>query len=264
MNKVLLASGCSWTDENFQSIDTSLDASCRGPWPMWPQIFAESVDAKCVNLGKSGKSNKYIFDSIVNKLYSGEQIDYVVVIWTSWDRFEYMGIETHYPILSLLIDCDEEISSFKDQFDGKNIKSYTDIFKDMSQRQLVEYAKDVIDTNLRYMTMLSSLLEERNIPYLFFQGISAFPIHISCDIDDMESFTDSSMIKQMHSSVYHNKINKNPKIIGFPFFKIFGGYKIADDLTASERISYNDPHPNKNGQIKIAKIISNCWKEIYN
>ena len=45
--KILLVSGCSWSDNNFNSIfHPSLDCS----WTKWPELLAKKLDMICVNL----------------------------------------------------------------------------------------------------------------------------------------------------------------------------------------------------------------------
>mgnify|MGYP007000298305 len=56
MKKILLASGCSFTDKNWISdfhpeIDTS--------FPKWPELLAKKLDMECINLGKSGSGNEF-------------------------------------------------------------------------------------------------------------------------------------------------------------------------------------------------------------
>lgn len=91
MNKILLTAGCSWTDKDFISTDTSIPMEQRAGWNMWPEIIANKMNMKSVNMGKCGADNKHIFDSIVDSLYKHKEIGMVIIMFSSWDRFSYMG-----------------------------------------------------------------------------------------------------------------------------------------------------------------------------
>ncbi len=55
--KILLVSGCSWGDKNWQSlIHPDLDVF----WLKWPELLADKLDMKVVNLCRSGAGQGYI------------------------------------------------------------------------------------------------------------------------------------------------------------------------------------------------------------
>lgn len=61
MRKVLIVSGDSFTDPfNRSAAHPILDCS----WPKWPELLAEKLDMDCINLGRSGAGNKYIYSSL--------------------------------------------------------------------------------------------------------------------------------------------------------------------------------------------------------
>jgi hypothetical protein len=61
MRKVLLVSGDSFTDPfNRSASHPLLDCS----WPKWPELLAEKLDMDCINLGRSGTGNNYIYSSL--------------------------------------------------------------------------------------------------------------------------------------------------------------------------------------------------------
>jgi len=63
MKKILLVSGCSYTDKNFESIfHPNLDTS----WTKWPELLAEKLNMNCVNLGYSGSGNDYVYSSLLD------------------------------------------------------------------------------------------------------------------------------------------------------------------------------------------------------
>ena len=65
MRKILLVSGCSMTDKNFVSeINPEIDTS----FPKWPELIAKKLDMDCINLGKCGSGNDYIYSTLLEKI----------------------------------------------------------------------------------------------------------------------------------------------------------------------------------------------------
>ena len=59
--KFLIVGGDSFTDKLFRSsAHPILDTS----WPKWPEILAEKLDMQCINMGKAGQGNEYIYSTI--------------------------------------------------------------------------------------------------------------------------------------------------------------------------------------------------------
>ena len=79
MKKILLVSGDSWTDKSFISdFHPNLDTS----WPKWPEMLAKKLDMDCVNLGKMGAGNEYIFSSLLDEIVSLDNIGLVIAAWS--------------------------------------------------------------------------------------------------------------------------------------------------------------------------------------
>ena len=76
MKKILLVSGCSYTDPNFYSI-MHPDMDCN--WPMWPELLAEKLNMDCVNLAMSGAGNEYIYSTLLDYITQNDtsNIDHV-------------------------------------------------------------------------------------------------------------------------------------------------------------------------------------------
>tara|TARA_R110002153_G_scaffold273143_1_gene443180 strand:+ start:90 stop:887 length:798 start_codon:yes stop_codon:yes gene_type:complete len=259
---ILLTSGCSWTDEKFYSIDSSVPEDKRGGWPMWPELISSDLNLKSYNLAKSGSDNKTIFDGIIDFLYKNNNVKTVIVIWSGWDRYKTMGFLDHYPIASLMMDELDEFNVYKKLY---KMDSYSDFFKSCSKNDLNVYVRDVIDSTLRYIYLLSSILEEEKINYIFFQGVTPFPINISSDIPDMVSYDNHDLLKSFSESIYHSFIKKNKSIFGYPFFNFLGGKRIQQ-LTGGNtnlEISELDTHPNAEGQKVITKFIMGKYNDLY-
>ena len=80
MKKILLTSGCSFTDKSFVSdFHHDLDTS----WPKWPELLAKKLDMDCINLGFSGAGNEYIYTSLLNEIVKMDAND-IGLIMPAW------------------------------------------------------------------------------------------------------------------------------------------------------------------------------------
>ena len=91
MKKILLVSGCSWTDKAFVSdFHPELDTS----WPKWPEILGEMLDMEVINLGKSGQGNEYIYSSLLDRVVGmsdedRSRIGLVIAAWSGAQRRDW-------------------------------------------------------------------------------------------------------------------------------------------------------------------------------
>jgi hypothetical protein len=262
---MILASGCSWTDQNFWSPDRQLPDSERGGWKMWPQIIAEEKGMKWKNVAKAGCDNKFIFDSIVDQVWDHQKIDLCIVAWTGWDRVKYLNKWKH-PIGSYCQTIDKELllanggqprmepneersaADIDHFFDGFSLIEFVDHFE-QEFYYIKKYAENVIDSTFRYMFLLSRILEQNNIDYLFFQGTPAFALELV-----VKEWNPKQMAKALTKNMYHQMLSKNKKIIGFPFMRVYNGQTIHHQNLP--QISVLDLHPNAEGQQLMAKHIS--------
>lgn len=260
---LLIAAGCSFTDPNFKSFDTSLDESERGGWPMWPEIIAEQLNLKSVNTGKRAAGNDYIFNQVIDQLHIRKNIKLVIVMWSSWDRFNYMG-EFITPIPYFITNNLKGVQPVKDVLKNHaNLSAYDDIFFNMNQEDALKYSKHIIDTNLRYMFLLSYILKEKNIPYIFLQGVTAFSYEGLNYIENLKfKYTPGMILRDLSRNIFFESLDKDPNIMGFPFFESLGGFSARGSIiTKKDVISLSDLHPNKAGQIKIANTIINFMND---
>ena len=96
MKKILIASGCSYTDNQFRSAShPEMDTS----WPKWPEIVAKELDMICINLGRSGSGNEYIYSSlhdIILRVKDKSKIGLVIAGWSQCFRHDFqMGKMLH-------------------------------------------------------------------------------------------------------------------------------------------------------------------------
>lgn len=249
-----MSAGCSWTDKNFKSTDPNISKENQGGWPMWPEIVSSKLNIHSKNLGFCGTDNGHIFNSVVDEVHSNKNIKFVIVAWTSWDRFDYMGNQKH-PIGSFAIANSKE-------YKGKNKiypaqPEFDEFFFNMNTAAANKYSKATINNNLRYIFLLSDILNNLNIDYIFLQALSPFPLMVISEINEIAfRYDEKSYLKDLIGSQYHNKIYNDDNIIGYPFMKVFNGYNLNHILNDDDDyISKLDKHPNRHGQMRIANHI---------
>lgn len=84
----LLASGCSFTTENY--VDKTLNSYSvpkPPPWKMWPQLIGETMGIDVVNLGRDGADNSYICNSVYNAIVTRGNPELIMLGLSSWDRY---------------------------------------------------------------------------------------------------------------------------------------------------------------------------------
>ena len=65
MKKILLVSGCSFTDSYF---DTDIHPDMICDWPRWPELVADELNMQCVNLALGGSGNERIYSTLSDYL----------------------------------------------------------------------------------------------------------------------------------------------------------------------------------------------------
>jgi len=238
MKKLLLASGCSNTEKNFYSeLHPELDTS----WPKWPELLAEKLDMDCVNLGKSGSGNEYIYSSILNYLTRNHthNIGLVIAAWTQCQRKDFSF-------------------GYNMRWTNERIDPNGDIFSWMRK-------------SLNYYLSFQILCEKYNLPYMHVQMIAPYQDWLSglrpreLEQGYLTGFKyqypgdkviDNEKIIRIINS--YEEIINTKKFIGWPLCKEMNGFSIQKKLINTKdntMISDIDNHPNKLGQEKIAEFI---------
>ena len=252
MKKILLASGCSNTDENFES---AVHPEMICDWPKWPELLAKKLDMDYINLGQNGAGNEYIYSSLLEQILKTKdksQIGLVIPAWTQCQRKDYQqGYEGTWK--QKRIDPDGDVMSF-------------------------------LRKDLRYMISLQLICKHFNIPLKMFQMISLFDGFISG-----LSKTDAEVYRNRNNPNFQRRYKYNPNkttmedrlkcvkimndyepyidvkdFIGWPTSPRMGGFHIEqktlwynEDGDHNERllVSYLDVHPNGKGHEKIAEFL---------
>lgn len=245
--KTLLVSGDSYTDQNWISeLHPELDTS----WPKWPEILAKKLNMNCINLGKAGAGNEYIYSSLLNYIsnpsISKDSIGLVIAGWSQIQRKDYQqgqyGIWTsarkdpHGDAFSLANKSLKFYLSFQYLCERFNLNYY--------QVQMINFHSDLLN-GLRYghgTIYDNPSLNNKVIPYEY---------HKEKD--------EKRVLKCILS--YEKKINTD-KFIGWPIAKELGGFTLCSLGTPifhrkdkSIRVSDLDDHPNAKGQKIIAEYI---------
>ena len=233
MKKTLIVSGCSCTNPNFTS-DYHPDMDCS--WPKWPELLAEKLDMKCINLGHNGAGNTYIYTSLLDQIVkmNPDDIGLVIPAWTQVHRkdIKVRGIWKHIGDISL--------------------PDYTAIRNKMPPISVAGNA----DKSLTYYYNLQEICKSKKIPLKQFQMLPFFRSSKRAPKDLFMTWGDLEML---NNHPYFNKIDDN--FIGWPTEKRLGGFNFCDDILdiyANEKtycISDLDNHPNTKGQEKIAEFL---------
>ena len=225
MRKLLIASGCSYTQNKFQDLK------------FWPELLAEKLDMDFVNLGRGGASNQYIHDITIDTIYESKNIGLVVSAWSGFDR----TISTE--AAEMFIDIPVPECPFGD-YDMMDVKANLKTAGNITQSR--KYPRYMIEKGIRNMLSLSSFCRDKNLPYLQLSSImNCMPI-VSIEI--------AKLMLQYKPFMDLDR----PNIIGWPFFKHIGGfhfYEIVDNPESG--------HPGQTGHEHICDIIYKKYGEIY-
>ena len=83
MKKILLVSGCSFTNANYKSVQ---HPEREFLWNKWPKILAEKLNMDCINLAQSGTGNEFKkscrITQRIGKMEEGFIIKYINIFLT--------------------------------------------------------------------------------------------------------------------------------------------------------------------------------------
>ena len=236
MKKVLLVSGCSFTDKNFISdYHPELDTS----WPKWPELLAKKLDMDCINLGVMGSGNEYIYTSLLDQIMkmNPSDIGLIMPAWSGAGRKDW-----------------------KSEGKWKNVEM-------MPYSAYVATNGDIdwrIEKSMTYYYSLQEICKNNNWPLKQFQML---PVFRGYDWDpttkmykDGREKNYKILLKNMYDSPYYNKLDDS--FIGWPTENKLGGFNIKMNvLKGYEKESYQyavseiDNHPNAKGQKIIAEFL---------
>ena len=221
MKKILLVSGCSYTDKNFKSIfHPNLDTS----WDKWPEILAKKLNMDCINLGYCGSGNDYVYSSLLDYIVqNNENLGLVIPGWTRAVRRSYTKNKVRF---NLRWDTHGDMDYF-------------------------------IKRSLRYYYSFQQVCKSLNIPFKQIHILDPYESAIGEEKRKnlSEYTTKKEAIKMFMSNSYFDKIDEK-NFIGWPVEPKLGGFSMWDKLDNNKHfISEEDRHPNAEGQKIIAETI---------
>ena len=221
MKKILLASGCSYTTDKYESVHHP-DMKCD--WPKWPEILADKLGMDCINVGQSGVGQEYIYTSIVNNI-NRKNIGLVIAGWSRASRRDYYYRGKGY--------------WQNDLWDEKGDNYY------------------FIDRALMYQYSFQQLCKSLGLKYKQMQIINSYETAIWAGTKEVWPAAKGKLLSRQEHYLH---MQKNPlfnliddNFIGFPG-KELGGFCMQDFMKHPEDyISDKDWHPNAKGQKVIAE-----------
>ena len=248
MKKYLIVSGDSFTDRNFRSAShPEMDVS----WPMWPDILAEKLDMRLINLGKSGQGNEYIYSVLqdtIEEFKDKNEIGMVVVGWSQCFRMDYQDVGGEW--------CTERINPYGDVFSWiqKSLRIYKSL-EYMCERYNIPYVQtQMIPMYIDWLKGLPPTEQEEAMGKVRGVDDAVYPGDAELDIN-----TILQIIMEYDDIINHNNF------LGWPISKKIGGYNLSIETIGLQGspyvISEYDGHPNEEGHKRLAKAIYKHIKE---
>ena len=97
----VLASGCSYTDDDFRQWKRKENFSYDDPdsmvhpidWVTWPHLFAKHVNLPCVNVAKSGGDNPGMINDIFDYItFNNKKPKFICILLSEWIRQNFIGM----------------------------------------------------------------------------------------------------------------------------------------------------------------------------
>ena len=262
MKKLLIVSGDSFTDRRFRSAaHPDMDVS----FPMWPELLAEKLDMRLINLGRSGQGNEYIYSVLLDYIETLEdksQIGMVVAGWSQCFRKDFQeGIKGKWNVIG-----------------GRNQQTPEAIPKGWLAERVDPHG-DVfswVRRSLRIYRSLDYLCGRYNIPYAQTQMI---PLYVDwlrglppTDQEIMfggKTFEDDTLAypgdpkedlkKILDIIIEYDGIIDARNFLGWPISRNIGGFPLSIEVCgvvgSPYVISQYDGHPNAAGHIRLAEAI---------
>ena len=240
MKKILLASGCSFTDKNFTSdFHPEMDTK----WPMWPELLAKKLNMNCINLGQSGSGNEYIYSTLLDEIAKrGDNIGLVVAAWSQCQRKDWRSQMKSHPYLHIWHNNADFCNKVIGRIGDNDMYAY-------------------VNKSLRYYYSLQEVCKSKKIPLKHFQMLHLFRGYTYDPITGLKKEKTEKrkeLLEAVHKSPYFNLMDDD--FIGWPTDTSLGGFNIKQEVLGGYEskkydVSKQDSHPNAKGQEKIAEFL---------
>ena len=284
--KILIAGGCSYTDPNFTSLDTSLEENEKSGWPMWPEYLGNHLQLKTINTGLSGASNETILHRVMEQiLIYNEKVDTVAVMWSASDRRRLFAKYNLNPI-SEAYTLSSESNNPLLWLNNIGLQDFSkNFFKSKYFYQVrSNFIKSAMEDSLRNYYMLADYCSKNKIKFIFVNALVPFHYDIFNILensgfmqypDNTKNINPEWVVHTFYNNLFFNRFDSEYKkhFLGWPIFADIGGGYVSQWLDekpspyfnkyANYRISKNDTHPNAMGQISVSKMIIEKYEELY-
>jgi hypothetical protein len=268
MQKYILASGCSYTDDDFTSLlypdyDTSYDK--------WPSILGEKLELPVKNIARSGVGNDYIFNKTVEDISKNyKNIELVVIGWTEAWRWCVFDYEYHNPMSGLTKTRKGGVQDYN----VMSIPYYKHLFIDNLINQ--SPYKGSYLYRMCAEDLFSKIIAIQNLCKAFGiklimstlcgcfnrNGMKTLYAALGMDPTKHDYSVDSTAIALMQCKNFYD-VDKST-IIGWPFVDLLGGFEFNFGILLEHlRIGEGDGHPNKKGHKLIADYYYEHYQKIY-
>lgn len=253
--KLLVAGGCSFTEEKFKSyIHPEYDCN----FPKWPELVANHLDLKSVNLARGGYGNDYAQIKLAEFILENhKEIDTVCVAWTEAHRF-HLYYQWHFNPLVWL--------------EGKEGDPYSDAYnflsgpwtvgQDLAAKIMqIETSLQLLDKFYDEVFVIQELCKTLGLKFIFSSALSPFDYP---KIKSRVNWSFEELVKKTIQSEKFWRIDA-ATYIGWPTFNPLGGDALVDTIRHNQdlRISIDDIHPSKMGHEWIAKQYIERYHKLY-
>ena len=258
MTKWLVASGDSWTagtsikDKNGKAVfwvggEQDLSKYVNRKFPLWSEVLAKKLGMHCLNVGRGGAGNEFIYNRMIDTLVAKKNIGLAVSFWSHFDRWDFIK------------------HSFRINPDDDNpFSSSTPKYLKIKRQEVLDviYKHDMADgmwnfkKSLRWMLAFQNHCESFKIPYI--QAETFYPTHDRLLVVEQKNYPRLLIENPIYDYI------KEENFIGWPIFYELGGFTIGDKISLALRVDPPiDNHPNEEGHKLIAEIFYEHYKVLY-
>lgn len=270
--KYILAAGCSFTDANWASSDYP-DHDCS--FPRWPALLGDKLGVdNVVNLGKSGASNDFIINKVIDHILYEEKPWLVVIGLSEAIRFTpYNWITINPHILGR--EAVERRITFKLNDWSKSFTAMGDWAISRDENNDLGLMRAIFNNYITLLNRIVSLCDRLNIKIIICPLMRPLDIYdyrayrAFHELPENHQWTESSVARRWMESEGFDDVNQKA-IIGWPCLPEIGGSLVFgqdNDGSGFDRNSMTigplDGHPNALGHQHIAEKFYEHYKKTY-
>ena len=284
--KILVAGGDSFTEHTRVSY---CDPSLATDFPRWSAKLAEKLDMECVNLGKEACDNHYISTSVFEYLIENpkKEIGLVCCLWGVYTRTSLYNMPD-WPANVVQGLFTGRVKEYNDLADARNAELHkeeawfesdkwiawhksSDKFLDLlyyytknTNTKAETIVENIIKNTIKIFHDLECMLNLRNIPYHYFQGV--FPFYYRHQLDSnrgLEKIYAPPDEQLLFYFLKYEKYFNKEKFIEWPGLPITASVPPWGDDPVKYCISEEDLHPNETAHQTMANYLYKKTEELY-